>query len=77
MTTGKPVSIEIYERALDGDHQGCLRTGLFSFRFVADGVVEMTFMGEERSVVERAWHRGNMPLEHVAHVNQTPRVLPP
>jgi hypothetical protein len=40
--------------------------------------VDVTIQGGERKVVERQWHRGDMPLEHVLNISSRPtRVLPP
>jgi hypothetical protein len=40
--------------------------------------VDITVQGNESKVVERPWHRGDMPLEHVLNINKRPpMVLPP
>jgi hypothetical protein len=77
LPAGRPIRIEIVERCLDGEFKGWLRTGGHPFfRFLM--IVEMAIHNGERGVVERPWHRGDTPLEHVANItNSPPMVLPP
>lgn len=46
--------------------------------FVMLMVVEMTILAEERRVVERPWHLGDIPFQHVSNISKAPpMVLPP
>jgi hypothetical protein len=42
-------------------------------------IVEITLQNGERSVVEKPWHPGEMPLERVVNIvnNKSSMVLPP
>ena len=76
LAAGQPAHIEVYERALQGEFAGWLRKGLSASIVLI--IVEITMLGGERKVIERQWHRGDMPLEHVLNINTRPaHVYPP